>query len=196
MHIARSTIMRKQWASATIRTTWQTIRVLQEFKKRTCVIFVTFYTTVFDGDSCDPDPCVNGTCTDLVLDYRCDCDPGFSGINCSSKSLRGIIIEENLRSNFKDWNNSFTQKILTTSHWAISISESINKHVRCSRKGHCRNSIGFLVIFCSDTDPCTDALCRIHIFCRYDDRWDSCFCVNPWTGPSCASTQYSKSPVM
>ena len=49
------------------------------------VPFVCLFCVVFDGDSCDPDPCVNGTCVDLVLDYRCDCDPGFSGRNCSSE---------------------------------------------------------------------------------------------------------------
>ena len=48
-------------------------------------ISLLLFTVVFDGDSCDPDPCVNGACVDLVLDYRCDCDPGITGKNCSCK---------------------------------------------------------------------------------------------------------------
>ena len=48
---------------------------------RPCIVLIIG----FDGDSCDPDPCVNGNCTDLVLDYRCTCSPGYWGKNCSSK---------------------------------------------------------------------------------------------------------------
>ena len=42
------------------------------------------FCTVYDGNFCDPDPCVNGTCTDLILEYRCDCHSGYGGNNCSS----------------------------------------------------------------------------------------------------------------
>ena len=31
---------------------------------------------------CLNQPCVNGNCTDLKEDYRCDCSPGFTGKNC------------------------------------------------------------------------------------------------------------------
>ena len=45
----------------------------------------TLYVTEFDGDSCNPNPCENGDCHDLQLDYRCSCKPGYGGKNCSSK---------------------------------------------------------------------------------------------------------------
>ena len=41
---------------------------------------------VFDDNACDLEPCVHGNCTDLVLDYRCDCFPGYGDKNCSCKS--------------------------------------------------------------------------------------------------------------
>ena len=34
-------------------------------------------------DDCATDPCVNGTCTDLVGGYNCTCQAGFTGTNCS-----------------------------------------------------------------------------------------------------------------
>lgn len=38
-----------------------------------------------DIDDCLPGPCRNnGTCTDLVNDYQCDCVAGFNGKNCEN----------------------------------------------------------------------------------------------------------------
>ena len=40
-------------------------------------------TTCTEINECDPNPCLNdGTCTDLVDDYSCECAPGFSGATC------------------------------------------------------------------------------------------------------------------
>ena len=35
-----------------------------------------------NNDDCATNPCVNGTCTDLVNDYNCTCQAGFTGTNC------------------------------------------------------------------------------------------------------------------
>lgn len=48
-----------------------------------------FYSKMFlihtDIDDCLPYPCQNnGTCTDLVNDYHCDCVAGFNGRNCEN----------------------------------------------------------------------------------------------------------------
>ena len=32
---------------------------------------------------CDGNPCVNGTCADLIAAYSCECVRGFTGYNCS-----------------------------------------------------------------------------------------------------------------
>ena len=41
-----------------------------------------------DIDDCQPEPCQNnGTCTDLVNDYSCDCVAGFNGTNCENSKL-------------------------------------------------------------------------------------------------------------
>ena len=38
-----------------------------------------------DIDDCQPQPCQNnGTCYDLVNDYRCECLVGFNGTNCEN----------------------------------------------------------------------------------------------------------------
>ena len=40
-----------------------------------------------DIDDCQSDPCQNnGTCRDLVNDYRCDCVAGFNGTNCENST--------------------------------------------------------------------------------------------------------------
>ena len=49
-----------------------------------------------DIDDCQPQPCQNnGTCHDLVNDYRCECLVGFNGTNCENSkkiSSRGFLL--------------------------------------------------------------------------------------------------------
>ena len=35
-------------------------------------------------DDCRDNPCQNGDCIDLENDYKCNCNPGFSGKNCDA----------------------------------------------------------------------------------------------------------------
>jgi len=35
-------------------------------------------------DECQPNPCVNGSCEDLIGDYKCHCTLGFEGKNCET----------------------------------------------------------------------------------------------------------------
>ena len=37
-----------------------------------------------DINECDPNPCLNGKCTDEINDYTCDCTLGWSGKNCDT----------------------------------------------------------------------------------------------------------------
>ena len=42
-----------------------------------------FFCILSDIDNCKPNPCENdGTCTDLIDDFKCDCKTGFSGKKC------------------------------------------------------------------------------------------------------------------
>lgn len=59
----------------------------------------------------------NGTCTDLVNDYNCDCIPGFNGINCDSNKhylckLSSLIFAQKNKNSFQNfslvkWLNAF-----------------------------------------------------------------------------------------
>ena len=37
-----------------------------------------------NSDDCDPDPCVNGSCSDGVDSYSCSCDAGWTGTDCDA----------------------------------------------------------------------------------------------------------------
>ena len=37
---------------------------------------------LIDIDDCSDSPCTNGTCTDLVADFSCTCDAGYTGKRC------------------------------------------------------------------------------------------------------------------
>ena len=36
-------------------------------------------------DDCDPNPCINGACTDHINSYQCDCYLDWEGVNCDSE---------------------------------------------------------------------------------------------------------------
>lgn len=40
--------------------------------------------SILDINECRTQPCKNGTCTDGVDSYYCDCEPGFNGTQCEN----------------------------------------------------------------------------------------------------------------
>lgn len=50
-----------------------------------CIFQRCIFVFGLDINDCQPQPCQNnGTCTDLVNDYQCDCVAGFNGTNCEN----------------------------------------------------------------------------------------------------------------
>ena len=43
---------------------------------------------VWPLDNCRNNPCQNGKCIDLEKDYRCECQPGYSGKICNKKFVK------------------------------------------------------------------------------------------------------------
>lgn len=37
---------------------------------------------IVDGDECSSNPCLNGNCNDINFGYKCNCNAGYTGVNC------------------------------------------------------------------------------------------------------------------
>ena len=42
---------------------------------------------VSDLDECESDPCVSGVCVDLPGEYLCECQAGYTGVDCETGKL-------------------------------------------------------------------------------------------------------------
>ena len=63
------------------------------YRDTVCVMFVVSIVTVFFAEvyECTSHPCQNnGTCTDLVDGFRCDCVAGYEGVSCGIGMLISI----------------------------------------------------------------------------------------------------------
>ena len=130
-----------------------------------------FCSLVFDDNPCEHDICVHGNCTDLVLDYRCDCFLGYGGRNCS-----GIFrtCDENEMKNFVPLFSVVREK-----YYVLLESLTLSR----------------ILLYFSERDPCADAVCRFSSdYCIYDNNVDSCNCYNFWTAPDCTGSRYGKIP--
>ncbi|XP_063074891.1 vitamin K-dependent protein C isoform X2 [Engraulis encrasicolus] len=54
-----------------------------------------FWTVYKDGNQCNPNLCVNGTCVDKFQSFECSCNPGFEGKYCDQPSTASNCTVDN-----------------------------------------------------------------------------------------------------
>jgi hypothetical protein len=83
-------------ASALLASAGQTAPLVRLFKQHTDFLLLppppllgsqsiklnAYYFCNLDIDECASAPCIHGNCTDHVNGYQCDCEAGYSGIQC------------------------------------------------------------------------------------------------------------------
>ena len=70
---------------------------------RDCAISVLLRVVCFlRHNECTSSPCENGNCQDMVNQYRCACNPGWTGVNCEQgiKHINELIIAFYIIMNF------------------------------------------------------------------------------------------------
>lgn len=77
---------------------------------------IRHFVVIADNNECISNPCVHGECTDKVDGYVCDCQLGFTGINCQSSQFislenRSQIIHLSHPSIHESINSSFSSSI-------------------------------------------------------------------------------------
>ena len=48
------------------------------------------YCSGVDIDECASSPCLHGTCVDRINGYTCNCEPGYTGVNCQTGHLNTL----------------------------------------------------------------------------------------------------------
>ena len=48
----------------------------------------TMLSLLSDINECASDPCQHGTCKDLINEYACECNLGYTGLNCQTSKCQ------------------------------------------------------------------------------------------------------------
>ncbi|KAI8515707.1 hypothetical protein Bbelb_065200, partial [Branchiostoma belcheri] len=155
-------------------------------------------------DECSSLPCQNGgACRNLINAYRCDCQPGWSGVNCQGDT-------NECSSNNGGWTTLARTHLAVTpvpvglgtycqdrSNASVSTAQHINEcsSLPCQNGGACRNLInayrcdcqpGWSGVNCQgDIDECFSSPCQNGGTCRNLINAYRCDCQPGWSGVNC-----------
>ena len=119
-----------------------------------------------DINECDPQPCINGACTDLINSYQCDCYLDWEGENCNHEI--DMCVNPN--------DSQFPCSLVGYDNCTVG-----NNTYTCDCKdGFTGNNCEINIDDC-DPNPCINGACTDHI------NSYQCDCYLDWEGVNCDS---------
>ena len=143
----------------------------------------------------------NGRCTDSIISYNCDCNPGYTGQRCQIDIDECLLMVPECSGHGRcmDGINSYTcncDEGYTGTDCENEINECLLMEPQCSGRGTCtdgNNSFicdcneGFTGLMCeTNIDDCIGVNCSGHGQCIDESNNFTCLCQSGFTGVLCS----------
>ena len=143
----------------------------------------------------------NGRCTDSIMTYNCDCNPGYTGQQCQNDIDECLLMVPECSGHGRcvDGINSYTCNCTegyTGTDCDTDINECLLMEPECSGRGTCTDgdnsftcncSKGFTGLMCQiNIDDCIGVNCSGHGQCMDGVNNFTCLCQSGFTGVLCS----------
>ena len=142
----------------------------------------------------------NGICTDSIISYNCDCNPGYTGQQCQIDINECLLMVPECSGQgwCMDGINSYTcncDEGYTGRDCETDINECLLMEPQCSGHGTCTDGINKFICDCNDgftdlmcetnIDDCVGVNCSGHGHCTDNINSFTCNCSEGFTGQVC-----------
>lgn len=148
-------------------------------------------------DNCGSSPCKgNLTCTDLIDDFLCTCQPGYTGKHCETNIDDCSDLPCFNGGTCHDMVNNYSCSC-AQGYQGKNCEENIDDCASdpCQNEGTCVDSTGTYDCLCpsgfygnnceEEADECTKLGCKNNATCIVKDNWFDCICQKGFVGKKC-----------